>query len=82
MASSYIASEHLVKQVDKRALENLPLLPDTGLFQTEGIVGAVVFSGCVNDSASPWAMPECWLWIIKSAIKLPYTPVVGPCVEK
>ena len=32
-----------------------------------GIIGVATFIGCVQNSRSPWAMPDAWHWLIGAA---------------
>jgi hypothetical protein len=65
-------------RVDQRAYENYGAvgvsLPAAGELVTGAIIGAVQVTGCVRDSASPWAIPGSWHW--QTAAPLPAVPVI------
>lgn len=42
-----------------------------------GIVGLVTITGCVKDSASPWAEPGAWHWTLADALCLQFHPCKG-----
>lgn len=45
--------------------------------QCGGIVGSCIFSGCVRDSSSPWAMPGEYHWLIESPAVQGFKPMRG-----
>ena len=42
-----------------------------------GIVGIVTITGCVRDSASPWAEPGSFHWLLADALCLEFHPYKG-----
>ena len=47
------------------------------LKQCGGIVGVVTITGCVRDSASPWAAAGQWHWLLADAKPLPFFACKG-----
>lgn len=45
--------------------------------QTGGIVGMATIMDCVRDSASPWAIPGEWHWLLANARPLPFWACKG-----
>lgn len=45
--------------------------------QCGGIVGVATITGCVRDSASPWAAPGQWHWTLADARPLPFFACPG-----
>ena len=45
--------------------------------QTGGVVGMATVVDCVRDSASPWAIPGQWHWVLADARPLPFFACKG-----
>lgn len=52
-------------------------LPALDEFRTGGIIGAARLASCVSVSASPWAIPGYWHYILTDAKPLPFEKLKG-----
>lgn len=70
-----LAQELVAERVGVKQAGLLPYKHQSA--KTGGIIGAVRFNSCVNDSSSPWAIQGQYHWHIEKAWPLPFHPCKG-----